>query len=209
MVKIRYALTISTLVCTIFTANIDSHSSVDFSSGTLRASSIPKWLQDHMIYMTSGTGRWVADNSKYRSENESYEQYVTEWKWGVGKNSVSGRLFSYRNGEETPNFWEYKLFWHPKEEKAILQQFGGNGIYGVGEMSTLSTAVQTERSVEINFYGPDGSSWKDLHKIYEKKDEHETISFDFKQGIWVERRSYTWKKVVPDPTPETVPDDLG
>ena len=159
-----------------------------------KGQSPPKWLQDHMIYMTSGTGVWVADNSSYKSAVEPYDQYVAEWKWGIGKNSIQGRLFARAEGTETSDFWEYRLFWHPKERRAVIQQFGGGGVFGRGEMRTLTISEKIQRQTEMVFYNPDGSSWIDLHQIHEEEDQHKTISFNLRDGIWVERRTYFWKR---------------
>ena len=45
-----------------------------------RSDSIPGWLAEHFRYMTNGTGRWIADNSKYRSTGEPFDEYGIEWK---------------------------------------------------------------------------------------------------------------------------------
>ena len=161
---------------------------------TITRNAVPAWLQDHMIFMTRGSGRWITDNSVFKSENELYDAYLTEWKWGIGKNSIRGRLAAIIDNKEVVTVWEYQLFWHPGENKAILHQFGRNGVFGVGEMVSVEDDGQTVRNTEMTFFAPDGTSWKDLHNLYEKDDEHKTISFTYKDETWREGRTYTWKR---------------
>ena len=155
---------------------------------------MPKWLTEHMTYMTEGTGVWIADNSKYESENEPFDEYGTEWKWGIGKKGITGRLFALKDKKEVATFWEFRMFWHPKKRKAVLQQFSGSGIVGIGEMRNVETGGFTERMSEMTFYNLDGTSWKDLHKVLEKPNEHETTSFKFDDGSWIKQRNYVWKR---------------
>lgn len=155
---------------------------------------IPKWLQEHFAFMTAGTGRWIADNAKFKSEKEPFDAYGTEWQWGVGKKSIKGRLFALKDGKEAAEFWEYRVFWHPAEKRAVFEQFGAGGVFGTGEMRVITTADgKSENNVELIFYAPDGSSWKDLHKLFENENEHTTISFNFKSGSWQAQRTYVWK----------------
>ena len=155
---------------------------------------MPKWLQDHFAFMTEGTGRWVTDNSKYKNENEPFDEYVTEWSWGVGKQSIKGRLFALKDKKEVATFWEYRVFWHPQERRVVFEQFGAGGVFGTGEMRVVELAEgKFENNVELIFYAPNGSSWKDLHKLTENKSEHTTQSYVFKDGSWEMKRTYIWR----------------
>lgn len=171
------------------------------SNGFAQQSSLmPKWLQEHMTYITQGTGRWITDNSKYKGEKEQSDEYGTEWEWGVRRRSIKGRLFGLKDKKEVATFWEYRLFWHPKEHRAILQQFGGNGVFGIGEMRYVKTDKHSEIMTEMTFYSPNGKSWKDLHRVTGTKDKHQTSSFFYKDGSWREKRNYTWIRSRSKPT---------
>ena len=37
---------------------------------------VPDWYVEHVDYMTRDGGRWVADNSEYRSDEETADAYV-------------------------------------------------------------------------------------------------------------------------------------
>ncbi|MEZ5344820.1 MAG: hypothetical protein R2681_04600 [Pyrinomonadaceae bacterium] len=155
---------------------------------------MPEWLREHMEFMTAGTGRWTTDNSKYMSENEPFDEYGTEWKWGIGKKSIKGRLFGLKDNKEAGDFWEFYLYWHPQKRAAILQQLNSAGVFGSGEMRSVESGDAVERMTEMTFFAPGGTQWKDLHKIRENRDEHNTVSFLLKDGNWSRQREYVWKR---------------
>lgn len=156
---------------------------------------MPQWLKSHFEFMTEGTGRWITDNSKFKSENEPFDEYGTEWAWGVGKKSIKGRLFGLKDKKEVATFWEYRVFWHPLEKRAVFQQFGAGGVFGIGEMRVIGLPDgKSENLTEATFYNPDGTNRKDLHKLTENKDEHTTQSFSFENGSWELRRIYIWRR---------------
>jgi hypothetical protein len=160
---------------------------------TAQSQSPPDWLNQHMSFMAEGTGVWIADNTPFKSENEPFDAYATEWKWGVGRQSINGRLYAIQDGKEVNSFWEYHVFWHPAERKALFYQIGSGGAVGIGEMRTIDSESGAERTTEMIFYAPDGSSWKDLHRLVESDGEHTTASFGFEDGRWTLQRRYIWK----------------
>jgi hypothetical protein len=153
---------------------------------------VPPWLGDHMSHLAGGTGRWIADNSAYKGEAEPWDRYGMEWKWGVGKRTIRGRLFALQGKQEKAEFWEYRLVWHPGEKRALLYQFGWDGTFGYGELKPSAKGRMNE--LEQTFYRPDGSSWKGRHESVETPDEHRTKSFTMKDGAWHESRTYVWRR---------------
>lgn len=162
---------------------------------TAENDSPPKWLTDHFAFMTEGSGRWIADNSPFKSENEPFDEYGTEWKWGVGKQSIMGRLFALRDKKEVATFWEFRVFWHPEKRKAFIQQFGAGGAFGVGEMRVIESGDSSLNVTEQDFYIPGGTDYLEMHHLIERKGEHETKSFQLEKGSWKLQRTYIWKKV--------------
>lgn len=158
-----------------------------------QAGAIPDWLKEHMAYMTQGSGIWIADNVAFKGENEPFDAYATQWQYGVGKVSLTGVLYGLRDGSQTPNFWEYHVYWHPKEQKAVFQQVGIGGAVGIGEIRNSETGDGTQRMTEMIFYQPDGTSFRDLHRLYELPNEHKTSSYKFADDDWVLQRQYDWK----------------
>ena len=151
---------------------------------------LPKWLRDHMDFMTRDGGRWIADNSKYRSEQEPIDAYGTEWSWGIGRASMTGRLFGLKEGREVATFWEFRLMWHPGKKRAFLYQFGGDGRLGEGSMTSIEGGTEHEQT----FYMTDGSTLRARHRSLENGDENRTESFEWQDGEWAPRRSYVWRR---------------
>ncbi|NJM53120.1 MAG: hypothetical protein HC846_06840 [Blastocatellia bacterium] len=155
---------------------------------------MPKWLTEHFEFLVSGKGRWVADNSKFKSEREPFDEYGMEWTWGLGKKSLKGRLFALRDKKELGTFWEFIIFWHPSQRKVIAQQFNGGGIYGEGEMKMNESEGKSVIELEQTFYGPDGASWKQRHQNIDGTDDFQGQSFNFIEGKWSPDRIYIWKR---------------
>ena len=163
---------------------------LSLASSTGQFSDIPSWAMEHM---EMNVGRWVADNSAYASNVEPIDSYVLEWEWGIGQQSLKGRLFGFNRGKPTDDFWEFRVFWHPGEEKLRILQFGGQGIVAEGEI--LWEKEGNYRSIET-FYHPDGSIVKVGHRIEYDEREQYNCSFEIDEaGNWNERRCYTWKKL--------------
>lgn len=157
---------------------------------------LPDWLRAHMQFLTHGSGRFITDNSAYVSEQEPIEAYGTEWAWGVGEQSVTGRLFGLKDGKEIATFWEFRLVWHPGEAQALLYQFGASGVFGVGPM-TLSGPGQHQ--LDQSFFGPDGTRFRVAHDSAETDDDTQlTQTYDVgDDGTRTPRRKYIWNRADP------------
>lgn len=150
----------------------------------------PQWYLDDVDFLTRDGGRWVASNADYQGENEPMEAYVIEWEKGYA-NSMTGRLYGIVDGEPTGDFWRFRQYWHPGKGKAILEQFGLGGAVGVG---TLWQDGDVNKTLQT-FYAPDGSASDQGHEAHNPDgDTHVTASFDVADGVWKERRSYSWKR---------------
>lgn len=149
----------------------------------------PAWFLEEINTLSAGTGRWVADNSGYKSEDEPYDSYVTEWVAGFAGSTLRGRLFGIADGVESGDFWEFRLFWHPAQRRVVMQQFGGGGTFGTGTM----WRVDDRNKMKQTFFGVDGSSRLVGHISYFRDARAQvTDSFDIDGDVWTPRRSYTW-----------------
>ncbi len=182
---------IGAFALTLFAGWARSISGEKPETAAIQENSLPAWLQTHMEFMTRGDGFWVADNSRYKNENEPYDGYALEWKWGIGKKSIVGRLTGLKAGVETGLFWEYRLIWHPGEKQAVLYQFGGDGTFGSGP---LRPGNEGTSELEQTFFSPNGASWKGRHESKDDGDEHLTTSFLFDDGEWQKSRDYVWRR---------------
>ena len=148
----------------------------------------PDWVQDHWTQMI---GRWVADNSAYRSDQETADAYVIEWSWGVGRSSMRGRMFALDGGEETQTIWEFREFWHPGRAELLVEQWGAGGVYGSGPQTRLEDG--TMEMEQVFHYPAAGASARVGHRARVEGDRHTTESFDVgEDGEWKARRRYVW-----------------
>lgn len=94
--------------------------------------SIPSWFRHHMEELTRGSGRWTADNAGFIAQNEPWDHYGLEWTWGLGRQTVKGRLYATKDGKDVGSLFEYRILWHPGERQAMVFQYGSDGTYGLG-----------------------------------------------------------------------------
>jgi len=160
------------------------------SPETAAQDSMPASLRNEMTQLTQGSGRWIVDNHAYRNDDEPWDQYGTEWSWGLGQQTVRGRLYAVVGGRDVRTFWEFRLFWHPGERRAILQQFGSDGTVGIGPMVQEGTEV----FVDQTFDSPDGTSYRVGHRSSFAGDIHITESLNRVGDRWEKRRRYEWKR---------------
>lgn len=156
------------------------------------ATKAPDWLRTEISRLSAGGGRWVADNSAYKSENEPFEAYSTEWRSSFDGDAMSGRLFGFRDGVQTKaDFWEFRQYWHPGRQEAVLEQFGWGGAFGSGGLVEDGAGTKADQT----FYRPDGSTARTGHKSwFEDDDTYVTESFDIIDGAWKPHRKYVWKR---------------
>ena len=156
------------------------------------AAAPPDWFLEEIRLLTSGSGRWIADNSAYRSDEEPYDAYVTEWRASFDGTTMTGRLYGLRDGEPSVDFWEFRQYWHPGRNEAVLEQFGWGGTVGIGTARRDGDETRTDQT----FHTADGGTNRVGHVGRFPDDvTHVTDSFDVDaEGTWVPRRSYTWKR---------------
>ncbi|MBT8141175.1 MAG: hypothetical protein HKN88_03995 [Gammaproteobacteria bacterium] len=150
----------------------------------------PNWYASYLEFFTHNNGCWKTSNAKFQNENEKAEAYGNTWEYAIGKNGKRGRLFGWEQGVQTPDFWEFRLFWDGASGQVVTQQFGHNGIVGQGSL------IQTDMGVyqqEQTFSLPDGRQWQDRHRIEMLDQAYRTTSFELMNQQWVEKRSYLWK----------------
>lgn len=150
----------------------------------------PAWFLAHIGFLTQG--RWLTDNSQYKSDNEPFDQYGMEYEAGLGGMRVRGRLFGLVDGKEVATFWEFLTVWNPAENRVLAYQFGGDGTYAVGPV--VATGERTHR-MQQTFWRPDGTSWQSGHENEEASDgSFVTRSFDLDaDGSWRASRVYIWR----------------
>jgi hypothetical protein len=101
-----------------------------------------------------------------------------------------GRLFSLRDGQELATHWEFRMFWHPLDQEAKAYQFGVDGTVGWG---VAAPGPHDNSSIfEQTFASPDGTVNRVRHETRTDGDIETGHSFNWVDGEWQPRRSYTW-----------------
>ncbi|MGH9861572.1 MAG: hypothetical protein ACRD5F_16255 [Candidatus Acidiferrales bacterium] len=141
--------------------------------------------------MTQGTGTWIADNSAYKSNDEPWDAYKLEWKLVLGKKLLKGRMLVIKDGKDVGAIWEFLSYWHPKEQRVVMSQWGSDGTYGTGTITDRS-----KNESVMQFFHPDGNGARVGHRMDRRKAEEHSQSFDISDdGVWKKRRQYIWKLV--------------
>lgn len=141
--------------------------------------------------MSRDGGRWITPNSGNEADPSQPDAFGMEWRAMNDRHVLVGRLYGIEDGAETIEFWTFREFWHPGERRAVIEQWGGSGVYGVGE-----TTMHGDRGeVEQTFWLPDGRSWREGHRTFEDGDVYVTDQFDIDaEGDWTPNGSYTWRR---------------
>lgn len=151
----------------------------------------PAWWREHVDFMSRDGGVWVAPNPANAGDPSQPDAFGMHWQAVNEGYGLVGRLYGIEAGQETTEFWTYREFWHPGERRAILQQWGGPGVYGVGETGAETRHAQLEQT----FWLADGRSWRDGHRTVEDGDTYITHQFNIDEhGAWTPNGSYTWTR---------------
>jgi hypothetical protein len=150
---------------------------------------IPAWF---LSDLEKNIGTWTADNSAYKSENETQDKYEIQWQWGIGKTSITGTLYGYINGKKTVDYWHFRQYWDNASEKAMLVQYSNGGIQGIGEIKQLNDEqLETIQS----FSNPSAQTWKTRHLSRNDGKAHYNSSWSQNtNGSWKQDREYIWHK---------------
>jgi hypothetical protein len=153
--------------------------------------SMPAWWVAHVDFMTRAGGVWIAPNPGNEADPAQPDAFAMQWRASNDGHVLAGRLYGIENGAETSEFWTFREFWHPGERRAVIEQWGGPGVYGVGE----TTMEGNRGEVEQSFWLPDGRSWREGHRTVEDGDSYVTDQFDIDaDGVWTPNGSYTWRR---------------
>lgn len=153
---------------------------------------IPEWVLANWSDHASGSGVWVADNSAFKTEQEPFEQYGTQWTLCADKKCLRGRLFGSIGGKEVATFWEFFCFWDAAKNKIRIIQVSIGGAVGEGWI-WLEPDGSTKS--EQRFVNLDGSFSDSGHvTVFKNDSEMSTQSFDISGGTWTPRRQYKWIK---------------
>ncbi|MGB5378047.1 hypothetical protein, partial [Muriicola sp.] len=82
-------------------------------------------------------------------------------------------------------------FWDTEAQKVRVIQISPWGVKGEGFMERKDDTHTTMKQV---FSMPNGQSYESGHTTEILKDREITVSFNIKEGEWIQNRTYTWHK---------------
>ena len=169
--------------------------SASFSQDTAN-NSPPDWFLADLAAMTREGGRWIATNET-RNDQTPYDQYGLEWQLSPDGTSMTGRLFGIMDGREVGDFWQFRQFWHPQENRAYVMQWGGGGMYGVGVLTPLGAS---SGMLEQTLYLPDGNTFGVGHMFrFDGPNARVTEQYDIlpEIGSWRLNHTLVWHRAPP------------
>lgn len=160
------------------------------------AQDVPDWWASHVDFVSRDGGTWRTANQAADDNPETPDAFGMEWQAHDGGMRLTGRLYGLRGGEEIAQYWTYVEFWHPGENRVVIEQWHPAGLYGTGETTSLGG---NRFQVEQTFWLPDGRSWREGHRNIEDGDVYDTETFDIdEEGNWLPGTPYLWTRVTSD-----------
>lgn len=154
----------------------------------------PQWFLSEIAALAADGGRWIADNSAYKNEQEKWDAYGIEWKSSFDGTTLSGRLYAIKDGKEIGDFWEFRQYWHPGRKEGVVEQFGWGGVVGAGKVWRDGDATKMDQV----FFTADGGQSRTGHiGRFPDANTHITESFAIEGDEWKPNRKYVWKRVTP------------
>ncbi len=149
----------------------------------------PDWWRAHVAFIE---GVWLTPNPAGENDPNVADAFGMEWRVVNDGAGLVGRLYGVEAGREIAEYWTFREFWHPGERRVIVQQWGGPGVYGVGETTSLAP---DRGQLDQTFWLPDGRSWREGHRTEERGDIYVTEVYDIDAaGAWTLRNDNTWTR---------------
>ncbi|WP_109300288.1 hypothetical protein [Aquimarina sp. AU474] len=154
---------------------------------------VPDWFIKNM---EQSIGTWVTSNDMYKNKNEPFDAYEMQWEWGVGKQSITGKLYGLIANKRQGFFWEFRQYWDVKKHQGTIVQYGGDGSIGIGPL-----VMKKDQFFELiqEFVSPKGEKTTHGHRSSFKKGKLTTTSYGIStNGKWTENRTYEWSNIKND-----------
>lgn len=150
---------------------------------------IPDW---YLNYLKSNIGTWIADNTKNVSEQDPYIAYGIAWEWGIGKTSITARLYGVLESGVEKDFWEFRQYWDNVNRKGVIVQYGNWGVVGIGDVKQTKDGIF--ETIQV-FSLTDGRTWDVKHIIEIEDSQFTSTAYDKDEsGNWVNPKGWTWIK---------------
>jgi hypothetical protein len=155
--------------------------------GQSRGTAADSAWRDHLAFLASGSGIWIASNAEYRTnENREPPTYGQRYRMGMGGTVQHGCLWGDYPSQKFVH-WQFFTAWDPSRAQLLVHQTSPDGTIGMGYL-TVSSGV-----AEQTFTRANGASWKSRHiSRHLTPDTLVTRSFEWVDGQWTARRTYRW-----------------
>ncbi len=169
---------------------ITTISVIFFINLSIAQQEVPEWFTQNM---EKSIGTWITNNDVYKNQNEPFDQYEMEWVWGVGKQSITGKLYGIIAGKRQGLFWEFRQYWDVKKHQAMVVQYGGDGTIGIGAMIMKKGQVF---ELTQAFVSTKGETTIHGHRSTFEKSKLITTSYNISEkGKWKKDRTYEWNNI--------------
>lgn len=152
------------------------------------ADSIPEWFKKDL---ETHIGQWTADNAQYANQDNGIESFSMEWIWGLDHKSIIGSLTGAKDDQSIGELWQFRYYWDPELNGAVVVQYGNGGVVGRGQVFNLGNG-KTESTQ--TFYTPGAETSKIRHQETITGNTQTSISYKMERGNWMQDRSYTWHR---------------
>ncbi len=150
---------------------------------------------ERMNYWVRDGGEWRCANPDYKPGTDQAKEYGYKFTWALHKRAVTLEIFGDFDNGRRITFWHNLSSWHPVEKRVVMTHLsvGGAVLHGWEETPDADT-----RAHEFKGVGPDGSEmrFRDIARVT-GPDTHESTSFAWENGKWVEQRKMQWRRVKP------------
>ena len=150
--------------------------------------SIPEIVMADWEGLTRDGGVWISEDN-----TSGYDAWGMKFSWGLAKKSMNAVLYAIKGEQNVGTIWNFKVYYHPLEKEVIIDQWGGDGSFGHGNIKLLSNG----RSESVSsFFNIDGSVFrlKHVQKISGDTKYSETFITNG-EGNWQKSQSYVWKRI--------------
>jgi len=151
-------------------------------------------FESRMEFWVRDGGEWRCDNPDYKPDTEQAKEFGYKFVWALHRRAVLLEIFGeFDGGRGRITFWHNTAAWHPVEKRVVMTHLGVGGavLHGWEDMPDADT-----REHEFRGVAPDGSDFRfrDIARIT-GPDTHESTSFQWQDGRWVEQRKMLWRRV--------------
>ena len=143
----------------------------------------------HLERLTRDGSWWWTSNAAH-AEADGIDAFATRYRLEPGGIASQGCLWGMRAGSVTGVYWRFFQGWDASVARPFYFQSNDAGATGFGHETRRDGDVH---EMEQDFVMGDGAPSRMRHRTtFTGQDTMVTASFDWQDGQWQPRRTYTW-----------------